>query len=53
MKVITKEAIEIYNNDRPHFSNYLLTPNQMHQQNKIKVRKYKTKNNGNKSVTTV
>ena len=31
MKTIVREAIEIYNNDRPHFSNYLLTPNQMHQ----------------------
>lgn len=53
MKIIVKEAIEIYNNDRPHFSNYLHTPNQMHQQNKIKIRTYKTKNSSNKSATTV
>ena len=53
MKIIVKEAIEIYNNDRPHFSNYLNTPNQMHQQNKIKIRTYKSKNSSNKSATTV
>ena len=53
MKVIIKEAVEIYNQNRPHFSNYLLTPNQMHQQNKIKMRTYKTKNSSNKSATTV
>ena len=53
MKIIVKEAIEIYNNDGPHFSNYLHTPNQMHQQNKIKIRTYRTKNSSNKSVTTV
>ena len=53
MKIIVKEAIEIYNNDRPHFSNYLNTPNQMHQQNKIKIRTYKTKNSSNKCATAV
>ncbi len=44
MKKIVKEAIEIYNDKRPHYSNFMLTPNQMHQQNKIKMRTYKTKN---------
>lgn len=53
MKVIVKEAVEIYNQNRPHFSNYLLTPNQMHKQNQIKIRTYKTKNSSNKSATTV
>lgn len=53
MKVIVKEAVEIYNQNRPHFSNYLLTPNQMHKQNKLKIRTYKTKNSSNKSATTV
>ena len=44
MKQIVKEAIEIYNNRRPHYSNFMLTPNQMHQQNKIAMRTYKRKN---------
>ena len=43
-KTLVKDAIEIYNSKRPHYSNYMLTPNQMHQQNKIKMRTYKTKN---------
>lgn len=53
LKIIVKETIETYNQNRPHFSNYLLTPNQMHQQNKLKIRSYKTKNSSNKSATTV
>ena len=44
MKSIVKESIDTYNGLRPHYSNYMLTPNQMHLQNKIKMRTYKTKN---------
>ena len=44
MKQIVKEAVDIYNNKRPHYSNYLLTPNQMHGQNEIAMRSYKRKN---------
>jgi transposase InsO family protein len=44
MKFLVKNAIQIYNEKRPHYSNYMLTPNQMHQQNKIIMRTYKTKN---------
>jgi len=40
---LVKNAIEIYNNKRPHLSNYMLTPNQMHQQNKLKRKQYKRK----------
>ncbi len=40
IKRITKESIDIYNEVRPHYSNYMLTPNEMHQQNKIKMRTY-------------
>ena len=46
LKIKTKlvqNAVEIYNNIRPHLSNYMLTPNQMHKQNKIKRKQYKTK----------
>jgi putative transposase len=52
MKIIVGEAIEIYNDKRPHFSNYLLTPNQMHQQHTIKMKTYKTKNSSSKNATT-
>jgi putative transposase len=44
MKILVKNAIEIYNNIRSHYSNYMLTPKQMHQQNKIIMRTYKRKN---------
>ena len=43
MKSLVKESIDTYNELRPHYSNYMLTPNQMHLQNIIKMRTYKTK----------
>ena len=42
-----KNAIEIYNQYRPHLSNHMLTPNQMHQQNKLKRKIYKKKKGSN------
>jgi len=44
MKQIIKETVHIYNEKRPHLSNHMLTPNQMHQQNKLIMKTYKTKN---------
>jgi putative transposase len=41
---VIKESIAIYNEIRPHYSNHMLTPNQMHSQNMINMRTYKTKN---------
>ena len=41
---IVEESIEIYNEVRPHFSNHYLTPNQMHKQEKLKIKTYKNKN---------
>lgn len=52
MKIIVKEAIEIYNNQRPHYSNYMLTPKQMHIQSKIQMRTYKTKNSSKVPLAT-
>ena len=40
---LVQNAIKIYNSFRPHLSNYMLTPDQMHQQNSIKRKQYKTK----------
>lgn len=53
MKVLVKNAIDIYNNKRPHYSNYMLTPNQMHQQKKIEIRTYKRKNTCKKLIAGV
>ncbi len=43
-KRLVEEAVGIYNNIRPHLSNYMLTPQQMHEQNKLKMKQYKSKN---------
>lgn len=53
MKRIVKEAISTYNEERPHYSNYMLTPDQMHVQNQIQMRTYKTKNSSKLLLTTV
>jgi putative transposase len=53
MKRIIKESIDIYNEKRPHCSNHMLTPNQMHNQNKVKMKTYKTKNSTKNVFGTV
>ena len=50
---IVKEAIAIYNEIRPHYSNYMLTPKQMHEQSIIYMRTYKTKNSSKNVFATV
>ena len=42
-KKLIKNAIEIYNTKRPHLSNQMLTPKQMHEQKKLKRKQYKSK----------
>lgn len=44
MKKAVAESISIYNKQRPHYSCYMKTPFQMHQQREMKIRTYKTKN---------
>jgi len=44
MKQIIKQTVAIYNDKRPHLSNHMLTPNQMHMQSELKMKTYKTKN---------
>lgn len=50
---LVDESIETYNDLRPHFSNYYLTPNQMHKQTKIKMKTYKYKNQSKKYFALV
>lgn len=38
---LIKNAVEIYNQIRPHLSNSMLTPNQMHQQSELTRKSYK------------
>lgn len=42
-KKLIKNAIEIYNTQRPHLSNQMLTPIQMHAQDKVKRIQYRSK----------
>lgn len=53
MKKLVSEAINKYNQIRPHWSNHMLTPNLMHLQNNIKMKTYKTKNRSNPKATSV
>lgn len=50
MKAVVKDSIDIYNNERPHFSNFFLTPEQMHQQKNIKMRTYKKQKTGHQHM---
>lgn len=43
MQALVPESIHIYNTEKSHFSSHLLTPNQMHNQQTIKMKTYKTK----------
>jgi len=53
MRKIVKEAIDVYNDQRPHYSNYMLTPRQMHNQSEQEIRTYKRKNSSKNELTTV
>ena len=37
-RTLMKKAIAIYNKERPHMSNHMLTPFQMHQQDKLPIK---------------
>jgi transposase InsO family protein len=43
LQLQTEQAVTLYNKERPHLSNQLLTPEQMHLQQQIPIKKYKKK----------
>ena len=53
MRKIVKEAVDVYNSQRPHYSNHMLTPTQMHNQCDIQMRTYKRKNSNKNELVTV
>ena len=53
MKKVIQEVVDIYNSKRPHLSNHMLTPNEMHKQESMKIKTYKSKNSSNLMTTTV
>ncbi len=44
MEQLVGESVDIYNTKRPHLSCNMLTPKQMHQQDKLKYKSYKKQN---------
>ncbi|WP_435253921.1 IS3 family transposase [Tenacibaculum sp. A30] len=53
MKTIVKQSVAVYNTKRPHLSCQMLTPIQMHKQNKIRIKTYKNKNTDKTAVLSV
>ena len=53
MNLLIKQSVGIYNNLRPHWSCHMKTPDFMHQQRKIKIRTYKTKNSTKKNLSAI
>jgi putative transposase len=51
--VLMKTAVAIYNKERPHMSNHMLTPFKMHQQDKIPIKKWGKKTVTNKNVDNI
>lgn len=48
MRDLVCNSIKIYNHERPHYSCFMQTPQEMHTQRKVKIRTYKNKNPVNK-----
>ncbi len=42
-KELIEKSVSIYNDKRPHWSNHLLTPNEMHQQRELKIKTWRKK----------
>ena len=53
MKTIVKQSVAVYNTKRPHLSCQMLTPIQMHKQNKIRIKTYKNKNTDKTAILSV
>lgn len=47
---VIRESVGIYNSQRPHLSCHLLTPEQMHRQDKIKVKQWKKKTSNTEAL---
>jgi putative transposase len=53
MQELVKNSVDIYNNNRPHYSCHMKTPEQMHKQTQIKIRSYKKTNRTRANLDTV
>jgi len=53
MKKLVKNSVKIYNTKRPHYSCYMLTPEQIHHQRTVKIRTYKKIDGFKASLETI
>ena len=53
MEKLVKDSVNIYNTKRPHYSCYMLTPEQMHRQKTVKIRTYKKTDGFKASLETI
>jgi transposase InsO family protein len=53
MRELVKDSVNIYNTKRPHYSCFMLTPEQMHRQKTIKIRTYKKTDGIKASLDTI
>lgn len=53
MKKLIANSIDIYNNLRPHYSCFMRTPEQMHRQEKVRIRTYRRKNGSKNELATI
>ena len=53
IKKIVAQSIYIYNNQRPHYSCYMRTPVQMHQQKQVMIRTYNTKDSNEETPVAI
>ena len=51
MNKVIDQTVSIYNNKRPHISNFMKTPELMHEQSEIKMKTYKSKKISNNILT--
>ena len=53
MQLLVKEAVHVYNTQRPHWSCYMKTPEQMHNQTEVRIRTYKKANSSKASLAAM
>lgn len=53
MSKLLQQSIDIYNQERPHYSCHFNTPDFMHKQRKIIIKTYKKKNSTEKSLSAI
>ena len=51
MTTLVRQSIDIYNKQRPHWSLYLKTPDEVHRKENVTVRTYKKEKSGNPKTT--